>query len=144
MARNKMRQRYQRLFNHKIHSLNHSIAEDPLWKGRFVFRQKNAIWWQFEDNSGGELSVFIRAYDKKTGYYHDYRLDYAPWNICFNWNLTMKVANKFIVEDLDVWKEDPRPNRKTAEDYTRIKVNHTDLMSKPWNFYTSYKEKKGE
>lgn len=144
MARNKIRQRYQRLFNHKIRSLNHSIAEDSLWRGRFIFRQKNATWWQFEDNSGGELSVFIRAYDKKTGYYHDYCLDYAPWSICFNWDLIMKVANKFIVEDLDVWKENPCPNIRTAEDYTKVKVDHMNLMSKPWNFYTSYREEKGE
>jgi hypothetical protein len=135
MSMDKMRKAYQRKFNHKIHQLNKNIEMDNLWRGRFVFLQKNCRWWKFEDGSGGELILSIRAYDKKTGYYHDYHLEYAPWMHTFDWNLTMEVGNTFIVEDLDVWRNEERPTLDSAIDYTHVKVDVEKLMSQPWNFY---------
>lgn len=135
MAMDKMRKAYQRKFNHKIHQLNKSIEVDKLWRGRFVFLQRDCRWWKFEDNSGGELAVFVRAYDKKTGYYHDYRLEYAPWMHTFNWHLAMDVGNTFIVEDADVWRQEGRPSIETAPDFTHTKVDVEKLMAQPWNFY---------
>ena len=135
MAMNRMRKTYQRKFNHKIRQLNKSIEQDKLWRGRFVFLQKNCRWWGFEDSSGGQLSVCVRAYDKKTSYYHDYCLEYAPWMSTFNWNLTMEVGNTFIVEDLNVWQNEEHLSLGTAIDYTNIKVNVEKLMAQPLNFY---------
>ena len=71
--RDKMRKVYQREFNKRIRALNKNIANDELWRGRFVFLQRDARWWRFSDGSGGELIVFVRGYDKKTGYYKDYK-----------------------------------------------------------------------
>lgn len=130
-----MRKKYQRKLNYKMRRLNKNIERDELWRGRFVFLQKDSYWQKFEDGSGGELILFIRAYDKKTGYYHDYRLVYAPWILTFNWNLTMEVGNTFIVKDLDVWRNEELPKGRSAIDYTHVKVNVEKLMTQPWNFY---------
>lgn len=135
MAKDKMRRQYQRSFNHKIRQLNKEIERDELWRGRFVFLQKQYHWYKFEDNSGGILTLFIRAYDKKTNYYHDYRLEYAPWLKSINWRLSMDIANTFIVDDLNVWGNEDRPNIKTAPDFTKTKVNVEALMRLPWNFH---------
>lgn len=139
MARDKMRKAYQRQFNKKIRAMNKGIENDELWQGRFIFHQWNARWWKFDDNSGGELIAFIRAYDKLTGYYHDYRCEYAPWHPTFDWHLTMDIGNKFIVEDANVWKYDRVvPSLKNAINYTKVKVNIEDLMQKPVNWYYDY------
>jgi len=137
MAKDMMRKKYQKQFNNKIRQLNKSVENDNLWRGRFIFLQKNAKWWKFCDNSGGELIVFVRAYDKKTGYYHDYRIEYGPWMSTFNWHLTMDIGNKFITEDAEIWKKEQRPSIETAEDFTNVKVDVDKLMAKPWNFYVS-------
>lgn len=135
MARDKMRRQYQRKFNRKIHRLNRQIEEDRLWLGRFIFLQKNAFWYKFEDNSGGQLAVFIRGYDKKTGYYHDYRIEYAPWMHFFDSHLITDVANAFIVKHAKVWTEEDPPRIETAIDYSKTKVDVKKLMAEPWNFY---------
>ena len=138
--RNKMRKAYQREFNKRIRTLNKNIANDNLWRGRFIFLQRNAYWWKFSDNSGGELIVFIRGYDKKTGYYKDYLLDFAPWLTTVNWHLSMDIANNFITEAVEVWSENPEPSIGTAEDWTSAKLNVEKLMAKDWNFHVAYKD----
>ena len=119
--------------------LSIDIANDNLWRGRFIFLQRDAHWWKFSDNSGGELIVFVRGYDKKTGYYKDYRLEFAPWLKSVNWHLSMDIANEFITEAAEVWSENPRPSINTAEDWTSAKVNVEKLMAKDWNFHVAYK-----
>ena len=137
--RDKMRKAYQREFNKRIRALNKNIANDNLWRGRFIFLQRDARWWRFSDGSGGELIVFVRGYDKKTGYYKDYRLEFAPWLKSVNWHLSMDIANEFITEAAEVWTENPRPSIDTAEDWTSAKVNVEKLMAKDWNFHVAYK-----
>jgi hypothetical protein len=137
MAKDEMRKSYQQKFNRIIHRLNKAIEIDDLWRGRFYFLQKDARWWRFDDNSGGELILFIRGIDKKTDYYHDYRLNYAPWMPGFYWNLNMNIANDFIVKQVDVWAEDPTPNALDAVDYSKIPIP-ADIMNKKYNFYLDY------
>lgn len=134
--KDKMRKQYQREFNKRIRALNKNITEDNLWRGRFVFLQKDAHWWKFSDNSGGELIVFVRGYDKKTGYYKDFRIEFAPWLSSAGYKL-WEMANKFIAEDSGVWNEEPRISVKTAPDYTNRKVNVEKLMAGEYNFYVS-------
>ena len=137
--RSKLRKKYQRELNKKIRALNKNIENDNLWRGRFVFYQRDAHWYAFEDGSGGELIAFIRAYDKKTGYYHDYRLEFTPWRKTINWHIYMDIANAFIVEHLNVWKEVPRPDIKNAKDFTKVKIPIEKIMAGEWNFYISRK-----
>lgn len=138
MAKNKLRKKYQRAFNKIIHNLNKNIVEDNLWKGRFIFLQKDADFWRFYDNSGGELILIIRGYDKKTGFYKDYRLEYAPWLKNHGWKI-WEIANDFIVCGSGAWEENPRPGLATAADYTKVKVNVEQLMRNNYNFYINYK-----
>jgi hypothetical protein len=127
-----MRKEYQRKLNKKIKELNKAIEVDPLWLGRFEARQIKARWEQFFDNSGGNLHVIIRMVDKKTGYYHDYCLDYAPYYRSMDWHINMDIANQFIVEDLKVWEHD-RP-RDNVVDWIGVKVDES-IFKKEYNFY---------
>lgn len=137
--KNKMRAKYQKQFNKRIHALNANIAADELWKGRFVFLQRDCRWVEFSDGSGGELIVFVRAYDKATGYYRDYKIEYAPWISSFNSHLLIDIGNAFIVEHLKLWYYE-KPTLDNTADYRGIKVNIEELMRKPWNFYMNYEK----
>jgi hypothetical protein len=71
-------------------------------------------------------------YDKKTGFYHDYWLEYAPYFATIDWQISMDIINDFIVNDLKVWEyEDPYNEIK---DWTKIKVND-DIFREESNFY---------
>ena len=117
-----MRKKYQNYFNKKIKQMNKSIYDDNLWRGRFVFHQIAADWERFTDNSGGLLWVILRAYDKETDQYRDFGIETAPWRWSLDWHLYMNIANKFIVEDIDVWHEEISPY-KNEKDWRKVKVN---------------------
>ena len=118
--RDKMWKKYQSKLNKKIKVLNKDIAEDNLWRGRFIFRQIEAGWEKF-DNKSGILRVIIRAYDKKTKLFRDYSLDYCPSFASVDWSLSMDICNNFIINFLQVWKyENPYKERF---DWTSVDVN---------------------
>lgn len=131
-----MRKTYQRKFNKLVRQLNKNIAQDELWKGRFVFRQKNAFFEKFDDNSGGILHVILRGVDKKTGFYQDTYIDYAPY-FHFNKYHLWEFANRFIVEGSEVWNEKPAPSLKNAEDFTQTSIDEK-IWRKPENWTLSY------
>lgn len=135
VMRKGLRKNYQKKFNKKMRQLNSSIVNDPLWQGRFVFLQKDSQFETFADRSGGMMYVTIRAFDKKTGYYRDYSLEYAPWLKSIDWKLGMEIANTFITEDLAVWtKEKVRDN---IQDFRNTKVDVSKLMAEDNNFYVN-------
>lgn len=131
----KMRKAYQRKLNKRIRALNKNIENDDLWRGRFVFLQMRTDWYEFEDKSGGELRVIIRAYDRRTGYYKDYIMDYAPWLHSFDWHLSVDVANAFITNDALVWQADPRPSLENVIDYRQIPLDREKVKAGPFNWY---------
>ena len=98
--KNKQRKRQQRKINKAVRELNKNIKEDNLWRGRFKFAQTDAVWYAYEDGSGGELSVWIEARDLKTGLYYGFIID----NYNARWLLWTK-ANKFIADYSGVWKD---------------------------------------
>jgi hypothetical protein len=118
--RDKMRKKYQRGLNQKIRELNKAIQRDELWRGRFEARQTSGDWYKFHDGSGGMLWATIRMVDKKTGYYKDYQLDYFPDRATMDWQISMEIANAFIVNDLDVWSNDDPKNDDV--NYNKIKI----------------------
>ena len=83
----KLRKAYQRKLNQKIRAMNKNIANDMLWMGRFEFRQKEASFEEFSDGYDGILVVILRGYDKVTGYYKDFRFEFAPWLDSCEWKL---------------------------------------------------------
>ena len=133
-----MRRTYQRKFNKLVRALNRNIANDDLWLGRFIFFQTNADFARFEDGSGGILYINLRGFDKKTGFYKDFRFEYAPWLHSVGFKI-WEIANNFIAEDSGVWYEEPRICRANAVDY-RDKVVDVDRVGKlPRNYYLTAK-----
>lgn len=114
---NKLRRTYQRKLNKLIKEVNKNIANDNLWRGRFEIRQKDAWFEKFLDGPGGILFTVLRLYDKKTQRFEDHDFRYAPYFSGNEWHL-FKITNSFIVDYIEVWKEDPRPD-KDIRDYTQ-------------------------
>ena len=132
--RDKVRKRYQRKLKQKLRIINKNIEQDDLWLGRFILFQKEAEMNRFPDGSGAILYVVLRAYDKKTHYYYDFNLEYNPdWRFV-DYDL-FQIINGFIVDKLDVWREDPPKN---IADYRNVKVDIDALGKLPYNFYLSY------
>lgn len=135
----KMRKSYQRSFNKVMRQLNQNMQSDDLWKGRFEFRQINVKFERFEDNSGGVLSVCVRAYDKLTNYYKDYWIDYMPYYHLSKTDV-YGMANTFITRDARVWecssKDQLRP--ATAPDFRNVKVLDEVWKNKEYNWYKEY------
>ena len=128
MKLQKLYKKYQRQFTNLIHQYNKAIDEDDLWLGRFHILQVRSKWESFNDNSGGILHAVVRCFDKKTRQYKDYCVEYAPWMFAIHWHIQMDILNTFIVEDIDVWKEEPNP-RQNIKDWTKIndyKLNDND------------------
>lgn len=114
--KDKQRKKAQRAINKNVRKMNKNIQEDNLWRGRFVFRQIDANWERFEDNSGGILRVIIQARDLKTGKYWDFDID----NYDRGWHLFEK-ANKFIVDFSGVW-----------DNINEVKNDKTDWSKVKW------------
>ncbi len=113
--RNKQRKKAQAKINKFVHTLNKSIANDNLWRGRFVIRQTDAYWDRFEDGSGGELRVWLEIRDLKTGLY----MGFSVSNYGTGWDI-WENSNKFIAEYSEVWNNiDEVKNDKT--DWSKVK-----------------------
>ena len=131
--RDKLRKRYQHKINKLVKDLNKSIEEDNLWNGRFVFHIIDTDFERFSDGSGGMLYVVIRGYDKKTDFYRDYTMGYAPYLELIRSTL-WEIANKFITEDTDTWKNGNNPYNDKEIDYTKIKMNEDIWNLKKYSF----------
>ncbi len=108
------RKKHQRRMNKYVRELNKNIANDDLWRGRFVIRQEgNPGFYIYEDKSGAEMPhVHLVITDLKTGDRYDRWGTDNDW--ChFNGSRIWEFANKAITEIFDVWRigNDPRDNR---------------------------------
>ena len=124
-----MRKNYHKRMVKMIREENRAIAADNLWKGRFVIVETGESWVPFGDKSGGELRVYLRIIDKKTGYYADYYYDYATSFRNINWG----IVNHFITEMSGAWDSNPYAD---TTDYTKVALPKT---KKEKNYYISYK-----
>ena len=112
---------YKNKFAKLIKEYNQAIINDDLWCGRFEMRIIRSRWEWFEDDSGGILHCIIRCFDKKTEQYKDFFTEYAPWIRSIHWRIGMDILNTFIVEDIDVWKnENPRTDEK--QNWSKVKI----------------------
>ena len=135
-----MRKAYQRKLNKLLSTVNKSIREDDLWKGRFEVRQMYSNWNEFSDGSGGSLFVILRWRDKKTKYYYDYTFDYGSyyWAPFVDHHIFI-MANDFITQKVGVWQNDPeRPTYKNAVDYTNAYISNEAFREGEYNFYLSF------
>ena len=114
------RKKHQRYVNKVVRKMNKDLAEDPLWRGRFICRQKEASFHIYDDMSGATLYVLLEMVDKKTGLTKKFWTD--SFYLCgpFGRSKMFWEMNEFIVEDCDVWhKEDPRQN---IIDYREVEI----------------------
>lgn len=130
LSKYKELRKYQRQLTKMIRKANKMLEEDPLFLGRFCVYQVNRQCEWFSDNSGGIIVAFIRAFDKKTGHFKDYRYEYAPYFSSKYWHFDMDILNNFIVEVSDFWKEEPHHTINNAEDFRKIKIPYRYLQPK--------------
>lgn len=99
--------KYIRSANRVAKTINASIAEDELWRGRFVMRQKKFQFYQYDDKSGLHVTFWYEFEDLKTGQkkiylFNNLEMDFnGPFLSHIWW-----AMNSFIVEYCDVWRED--------------------------------------
>lgn len=112
------RRKHQRKINKAMRLMNKNIENDSLWRGRFCIRSGQTIFQRYEDNSGSELLCELLFIDKKT---HKIVREYDTVNNWCNLNghQIARRMNQFIIEDCDVWSEDPGPKYDTI-DYRNI------------------------
>lgn len=93
--------------NRVAKSINNSIAEDDLWRGRFIMRQKKFQFYQYDDKSGLYVDFWYEFEDLKTGQkkiylFNNLEMDFNGPFISHVW----WAMNSFIVDYCDVWRED--------------------------------------
>lgn len=108
------RKKHQRRMNKYVRLINQNIANDDLWRGRFVIRQKgNPGFYIYPDKSGAEMPhVHLVITDLKTGERYD-KYDTDNGWCHFGGSRIWEFANKAITEIFDVWRGgfDPRNNK---------------------------------
>ena len=114
------RKSYQRKINNIVRNINKMMEKDELWWGRFVVYQIRAKYHKYEDNSGISCHYCFCLYDKKTGIDKKVYMVDGNWLIYTNGYELLEELNKFIVEDLDVWRNEKPEEDNT--DYTKIKM----------------------
>lgn len=105
------RKKHQRRMNKLMRDLNNNIKNDNLWRGRFYVRQDAAQWYQYSDKSGYELWVVLELCDRKTGQTKRIAETVNHWSMWGGSHLFWQM-NQFIVDDVEVWSENPRPGTK--------------------------------
>lgn len=129
------RKKHQRRMNKYVREINENIANDDLWRGRFVIRQKdNPGFYIYEDKSGAEMPhVHLVITDLKTGERYD-KWDTDNGWCHFNGVRIWEFANKAITEIFDVWRknDDPRTHRNDPlYDFNNPKVK--EYWRKEWH-----------
>lgn len=129
------RKKHQRRMNKYVREINKNIANDDLWRGRFVIRQKdNPGFYIYEDKSGAEMPhVHLVITDLKTGERYD-KWDTDNGWCHFNGSRIWEFANKAITEIFSVWRknDDPRSHRDDPlYDFRNPKV--IDKWKKEWH-----------
>lgn len=83
---------------------NKNLREDELWRGRFYIHQERIYQYHtFDDGSGGILSIIFSLNDRKTGMSKE--VSFSNYDYYHLW----EEMNDFVIYDVDVWHENPRP-----------------------------------
>lgn len=133
--RYKNRKHLQRKLNKIVKNMNEAIVQDNLWRGRFELRQMESSYYPYEDGSGGELVVRLRALDKKTNEFCDYFMEYFN-SSTFGPYKVSRIMNDFIVEYCKVWEVDGRESLYNDNvDYTKISSNYQSYIKPDFSRY---------
>lgn len=112
--KSKNRKTHQRWLNKYCRIVNRTMAQDPLWLGRFVVEQKATTMEWFRDKSGGMMYAHLQFRDKKTGRTWDWFANCLD----ISWNMWVRM-NHFIVNRCEVWKNE-HPYEE-VRDYRNVK-----------------------
>ena len=123
------REKYSKEFKKIIKRANKMLQEDEGFKGKYFIRILYIDVWVFPDGSGGELTSFIRCYNKESKIMKDYRIEYAPWMSTFYWKFSYSILNSFIVNTC----QDRADIR--CQDWNKIKVPDEVFADKEYYFY---------
>lgn len=110
---------HQRGLNKCFREMNQNVANDNLWRGRFVVKQYATFFNKWEDNSGYYLVVEYYFVDKKTNRISQMFYDHASY--IENSGRIWWQLNDFIVNTCyeDTWADrDALYSDKT--DYTKL------------------------
>ena len=122
---------HQRKLNKLVKDINKNIQDDDLWKGRYFIRQYSAEFQKYEDNSGGELFVYLRFYDKKDMKYQTFFGDSCA--IChFGGYRLWMTMNSFITEISSAWQNGASPFKQTDFEYTKISNDEAVKKATPY------------
>lgn len=112
------RKKYQRYVNKIVRELNKNIKNDWVWNGRFTISQKQSKFYIYFDGSGAKLYVLLECKDNKTNrtINHWFETGLFVESKIWEW------VNQCIIEDFDVWSENPNPYElaKLRDKYGKI------------------------
>lgn len=130
---------HQRYFNHTMRLLNRNIANDNLWRGRFVVRQVGGQWINYEGSKSHYYWVELLLIDKKTGLFE--LIADEDNSLMFSATMWFKM-NNFITDKVKVWENEGREAlyEKDKEDYTK----HTLTVKGTWNPIVTINKPNGE
>lgn len=96
--------RDQKQINKWVRAFNNNLREDELWRGRFYVHQERIyLYHTFDDGSGGILGIAFSLNDRKTG------MSKEVYFSNYDYHHLGGAMNDFIIYDVDVWHENPRP-----------------------------------
>lgn len=104
----------QRKMNRLVRNTNMSLYKDPLWRGRFFLQQSRVDYYVDDDYTCVWFHLLL--HDRKTGLTKTIRMDNYDLNGFGPWIL-FRTINDFIVDEVKVWEENPRPSIHTAIDW---------------------------
>ena len=117
---------HQRALNWAMRQINNNIANDNLWRGRFIIRQIGGQWKAYENYSPSNPTEYyywvqLVMIDKKTG---TFRFFSDEDNAITFGSRYFWYINNFIVEDCKVWENEGREElyEKDKNQYTDWKV----------------------
>ena len=118
------RKKYQRYINKIVRDLNKNIKDDWVWNGRFTICQKQSRFHTYYDNSGAQLYVLLECKDNKTN------------KIVTSWFETglfveSKIwcwVNQCVIEDFNVWAEDPNPYEQAKSRYAELNFKEIGMI----------------
>ena len=117
----KYRRRHQRVLNKAMRRINKCVAEDELWRGRFVVRCVDTYFERYQSSHyvGYEMKAALEFRDKKTGF-TSVHIDDVNSIVFLNAATLWRWMNDFIMEEANVWAEGRDVIYSNTIDYTKI------------------------
>jgi hypothetical protein len=126
----------QQKINKIIKAINQNIANDNLWKGRFIAHQIDRTTGVWNDQSGTYIYPVILFYDKKTGITNISYMDYAGG--AFFGSRVWKAMNDFICDEVDVWKDGRAAVYDDKTDWNKVKVTNFKQIEEDYYNHFDY------